>query len=85
MTELQVSDVYVRLGNDFNAAVAAFGAYSIDMRLVAHSLSLFLVLTPRFSASYFPFPTIFEWFSSNAWLKTLPLPILTNIYQQSDK
>lgn len=30
--ESQVSDVYVRLGNDFNAAVAAFGAFSIDMR-----------------------------------------------------
>ncbi|KAJ3852795.1 actin interacting protein 3-domain-containing protein [Lentinula lateritia] len=29
--ESQVSDVYVRLGNDFNAAVAAFGAFSIDM------------------------------------------------------
>jgi hypothetical protein len=26
-----VSDVYVRLGNDFNAAVAAFSAYGIDM------------------------------------------------------
>ncbi|KAG6891214.1 hypothetical protein C0995_008466 [Termitomyces sp. Mi166 len=26
-----VSDVYVRLGNDFNAAVAAFSRYSIDM------------------------------------------------------
>lgn len=32
MTELQVSDVYVRLGNDFNAAVAAFRSYNIDMR-----------------------------------------------------
>lgn len=30
-TEKQVSDVYVRLGNDFNAAVAAFAAFSIDM------------------------------------------------------
>ncbi|KAF5351600.1 hypothetical protein D9758_007254 [Tetrapyrgos nigripes] len=29
--ESQVSDVYVRLGNDFNAAVAAFGAFNIDM------------------------------------------------------
>ncbi|KAL0953330.1 hypothetical protein HGRIS_004575 [Hohenbuehelia grisea] len=29
--ENQVSDVYVRLGNDFNAAVAAFGAFNIDM------------------------------------------------------
>ncbi|KAF9077955.1 actin interacting protein 3-domain-containing protein [Rhodocollybia butyracea] len=29
--EAHVSDVYVRLGNDFNAAVAAFGAFNIDM------------------------------------------------------
>ncbi|KAG1728172.1 actin interacting protein 3-domain-containing protein [Suillus paluster] len=31
MDEAQVSDVYVRLGNDFNAAVAAFAAFNIDM------------------------------------------------------
>lgn len=30
-TEQDVSDVYVRLGNDFNAAVAAFASYNIDM------------------------------------------------------
>ncbi|KAJ7334084.1 bud site selection protein 6 [Mycena albidolilacea] len=29
--ENNVSDVYVRLGNDFNAAVAAFAAFNIDM------------------------------------------------------
>ncbi|KAJ7180635.1 bud site selection protein 6 [Mycena filopes] len=29
--EANVSDVYVRLGNDFNAAVAAFAAFNIDM------------------------------------------------------
>ncbi|KAF7308501.1 AIP3 domain-containing protein [Mycena chlorophos] len=29
--ENAVSDVYVRLGNDFNAAVAAFAAFNIDM------------------------------------------------------
>ncbi|KAF8631926.1 hypothetical protein AX15_002179 [Amanita polypyramis BW_CC] len=29
--EMQVSDVYVQLGNDFNAAVTAFAAYNIDM------------------------------------------------------
>ncbi|KAL0570702.1 Bud site selection protein 6 [Marasmius crinis-equi] len=29
--ESQVSDVYVQLGNNFNAAVAAFGAFNIDM------------------------------------------------------
>lgn len=32
--ENQVSDVYVGLGNDFNAAVAAFSAFGIDMRYV---------------------------------------------------
>jgi hypothetical protein len=31
MSEMQVSDVYVRLGNDFNAAVAAFAVFNIDM------------------------------------------------------
>ena len=30
-TEQDVSDVYVRLGNDFNAAVAAFASFNIDM------------------------------------------------------
>ncbi|GJJ11275.1 hypothetical protein Clacol_005507 [Clathrus columnatus] len=32
VSETDVSDVYVRLGNDFNAAVAAFSQCSIDMR-----------------------------------------------------
>ncbi|KAG2040163.1 actin interacting protein 3-domain-containing protein [Suillus americanus] len=31
MDKIQVSDVYVRLGNDFNTAVAAFSAFNIDM------------------------------------------------------
>ncbi|KAH9846207.1 AIP3-domain-containing protein [Lenzites betulinus] len=31
LDENQVSDVYVRLGNDFNSAVAAFGAFGIEM------------------------------------------------------
>ena len=35
LTETQISDVYVRLGNDFNAAVAAFSAFEIDMRCVS--------------------------------------------------
>lgn len=30
-TEAEVSDVYVRLGNDFLAAVSAFNAFGIDM------------------------------------------------------
>ena len=33
-TENDVSDVYVRLGNDFNAATAAFASYNIDMTCV---------------------------------------------------
>jgi len=36
MSESQISDVYVRLGNDFNAAVAAFASFNIDMSCVAH-------------------------------------------------
>ena len=35
--EDHVSDVYVRLGNDFNAAVGAFAAFGIDMRYVQYS------------------------------------------------
>ncbi|THH21316.1 hypothetical protein EUX98_g8407 [Antrodiella citrinella] len=31
VAETHVSDVYVRLGNDFNAAVAAFASFNIDM------------------------------------------------------
>ncbi|UZJ52734.1 hypothetical protein CBS101457_002054 [Exobasidium rhododendri] len=34
-TETQVSDIYVRLGNDFNVANVAFGSYGIDMRDLA--------------------------------------------------
>lgn len=31
-SENDVSDVYVKLGNDFNAAVAAFASYNISMQ-----------------------------------------------------
>ncbi|KAG8825114.1 Bud site selection protein 6 [Serendipita sp. 399] len=31
VSDLQISDMYVRLGNDFNAAVVAFDAFGIDM------------------------------------------------------
>lgn len=37
-TEGQVSDVYVRLGNDFNGAVSAFASYNIDMSFVRLAL-----------------------------------------------
>ena len=36
IAEEQVSDVYVRLGNDFNATVSAFDAFGIDMSCVLH-------------------------------------------------
>ena len=39
-TEGEVSDVYVRLGNDFNAAVAAFASYHIDMSFVRAPFSI---------------------------------------------
>lgn len=39
MDETDVSNVYVRLGNDFNAAVAAFGAFGIDMTCVSQLFS----------------------------------------------
>lgn len=32
MSDVDVSNVYVQLGNEFNSAVAAFNAYHIDMR-----------------------------------------------------
>ena len=32
MDEEGVSNVYVRLGNDFNSAVAAFAQFGIDMK-----------------------------------------------------
>jgi hypothetical protein len=41
MSELQVSDVYVRLGNDFNAAVSAFQSHDIDMRCAFMGFSTF--------------------------------------------
>jgi hypothetical protein len=32
MSDVDVSNVYVQLGNEFNSAVAAFNSYRIDMR-----------------------------------------------------
>jgi hypothetical protein len=45
MDENGVSDVYVRLGNDFNAAVAAFSAFGIDMSCVSFQHSSNVILT----------------------------------------
>lgn len=38
ISEQDVSDVYVRLGNDFNACVVAFASFDIDMRQVHVSM-----------------------------------------------
>ncbi|KAG8911031.1 Bud site selection protein 6 [Tulasnella sp. 417] len=40
ISEQDVSDVYVRLGNDFNSCVVAFTAFDIDMRQVHVSMEL---------------------------------------------
>jgi hypothetical protein len=44
MDEEGVSNVYVRLGNDFNSAVSAFAVYNIDMQYAYtfHISSIFL-------------------------------------------
>jgi hypothetical protein len=38
-SEQDVSDVYVRLGNDFNAAVVAFQMHNIDMTCVRDTIN----------------------------------------------
>ena len=49
VTETDVSDVYVRLGNDFNAAVAAFGQFGIEMKYVLSCAVACCCLTPTLS------------------------------------
>ena len=39
ITEMDVSDVYVQLGNNFNLAATAFAVYDIEMKLVSFRLS----------------------------------------------
>jgi hypothetical protein len=43
-SEEEVSDVYVKLGNSFNEAVAAFAAFNIDMACVHLPSSVFMSL-----------------------------------------
>ena len=43
-SEEEVSDVYVRLGNDFNTAVSAFTYYEIDMSYVSYLIATIVVL-----------------------------------------
>jgi len=38
-TDGDVSDVFVQIGHDFNAVIAAFAHYSIDLRYVEPSTS----------------------------------------------
>lgn len=37
ISEVEVSDIFVAVGNEFNAMVAAFQYYNIDMRFVSRS------------------------------------------------
>lgn len=46
-TETQVSDIYVRLGNDFNTAKVAFSGYGIDMRYVCPDIAFCTILEGR--------------------------------------
>lgn len=41
----QVSDYYVKLGNDFNVAVSAFTALDIPMQCVNHPRNAFRMIT----------------------------------------
>lgn len=63
--ENDVSDVYVRLGNDFNAAVAAFTAFGIDMACVLTAL-LFLPCSDLLPVSCCPYQKSCVWSSNNA-------------------
>jgi hypothetical protein len=65
MTEAQISDVYVRLGNDFNAAVAAFAVFNIDMSCVIsyHLQANTLLRLSISSETSCPYPKTYEKFS----------------------
>ena len=89
MDENQVSDVYVRLGNDFNIAVAAFSAFEIDMKWVnlrshlpGHVLDQ---LKRMFSVNLFQCPTTCGRFSNNVYLKMPRQRILRYIYLKYGK
>ena len=66
MDETQVSDVYVRLGNDFNAAVTAFAGFNIDMACVNNIHSCFFDGCVTFDTeSSCLSPTIYAMYWSN--------------------
>ena len=82
MSETQVSDVYVRLGNDFNAAVAAFRSFNIDMRHVCSRGFGLQFLISFLLVNYNQCPKIFVPFWSNVYPRK-PRPQTSNyIYPQ---
>ena len=82
LTETQISDVYVRLGNDFNAAVAAFAAFEIDMRCVAPiTLRPSSCRLPNITLeTSCPSPKTYVTCSKLVWPKTQHLTIWRYIY-----
>ena len=56
MSETQVSDIFVRVGNDFNAAVAAFSVYRIDMTYVLQLANYLFQTTYVHFSDVMPFP-----------------------------
>lgn len=86
MNESQVSDVYVRLGNDFNAAVAAFRSYNIDMRYVRQRHMRYIIAHARYLAvNYYLYLKTFAGSLNNVYLKMQQLLTLTSIYLPCDK
>jgi hypothetical protein len=43
VTDSQISDFYVRFGNDFNAAVIAFDSIGLDMGSVTPSATVYVI------------------------------------------
>lgn len=84
LTETQISDVYVRLGNDFNAAVAAFAAFDIDMRCAPITMPPSSCSVPSIAPeTSCPSPKTYVTSSKLAWLKTQHPTIWPFIYQKS--
>lgn len=64
VTDSQISDFYVRFGNDFNAAVIAFDSIGLDMGSVAPSATR----TPLMTLTMGPFTE-----NSNGFQRTLEI------------
>jgi hypothetical protein len=81
LTETQISDIYVRLANDFNAAVAAFAAFDIEMRCAPITMRPSSCSMPSIaSGTSCPSPKTYVTSSKLAWLKTQHLTIWRYIY-----